>query len=272
MAELNYVSLFICIFLAISRVLSGGQKILVATGLPFSNGQKTEVIDSQDSTVTCQLPDYPKEMNDGAGGIINSKTVLICEGRINGGENIGDCYSLKANREWTKVANLNAARYGMSTGNLVIDGSLWISGGYDASYSDLDSIEWVDEDGVKEATNVRLPFEIYGHCSIQIDNNTIVTTGGYSGYRNKKDTHILNLNTQQWSTGPVLNQGRNRHGCGRVTIGSKKFALVTGGWDDLNGFEFLDLDDLNGKWTNGNVIIYYLIFNQFDTNVISFQV
>ena len=115
----------------------------------------------------------------------------------------------------------------------------------------------VDEDGVNEAENMTLPFKGWGHCSIQIDNDTIMTTGGYSGeYFDRKETHILNLSTEEWSTGPALNQARNSHGCGKVKIGSKNFALVTGGNGADRSFELLDLDDINGKWINGNVIIY----------------
>ena len=88
-----------------------------------------------------------------------------------------------------------------------------------------------------------------------IDNNTLMITGGWSDYT-RNETHIFSTKTQQWSKGPTLNQGRRLHGCGRVKIGNKKIALVTGGWNGwyggkLSSVELIDLDDINGKWTNG---------------------
>ena len=180
------------------------------------------------------MPQFPIKMKNGAGGIISGHLAIICSGifALRGGP-LGDCYSLTSNKQWIKIESLKEPRYKMSIGNLVIDGKLWISGGMSSS-SRSASTELVDLQSTSiESTN--MPFDDNGHCSIQLDNNRIMTTGGSSGadkYSMRSETHILDTRTGTWTVGPRLNSARYDHACGKVKIGDKWFIFVTGGLVD----------------------------------------
>ena len=102
-----------------------------------------------------------------------------------------------------------------------------------------------------------MPFKIQGHCSVLLQENKIMTIGGYReiiGYKSQLvfETYILNLDTQQWSSGPKLNTRRFGHGCGKVKIGNNTFIFVTGGLADQSSIvEFLNTNNINGNWKIG---------------------
>ena len=58
-----------------------------------------------------QLPQFPIEILNGAGGVINQNETLICGGLTQSFDAVGDCYSLGPNKEWAKVAKLSTPRY-----------------------------------------------------------------------------------------------------------------------------------------------------------------
>jgi len=169
---------------------------------------------------------------------------MICGGY--NGRRIGDCYTFGPNKVWNKVQSLKTPRSDMSTGNIVINGKLWISGGYDGS--NLASTELVTEQAVMQSSN--LPFTGYGHCSVFLDRTRIMTIGGSSG-RHRDETHIMDTTTNHWTPGPELNKARRFHGCAKVSIGDKEFVVVSGGSNALNSVEYLDIANMDQGWQNG---------------------
>ena len=135
----------------------------------------------------------------------------------------------------------------MATGNVVVNGSLWITQGTDGAN------ELINKEVAKVLNTSGYPHtKVAFSCSVLLDNNKIMSIGGVRrGPVQKNETHILALNSLQWTYGPVLNQGRNRHGCGRVKIGGKVYVFVTGGYKGVRSVEYLDIEDLNGNWKIG---------------------
>ena len=135
-------------------------RVLIATGLPYENGRKTEIVDLSDPTFECQgLPDYPLNTKDGGGGLLANNTPIICGG-YNGTE-IGECFKL-IDKKWNPMKDsMKEARYHAGYGNVVINESLWKSGGMNTSTSELIN-------GKTSLKSSDLPQAMYAHCSIQV--------------------------------------------------------------------------------------------------------
>ena len=110
---------------------------MITTGAPFEKekSKSTEVFDMKNPMKTCEkLPDYPLAVYFAVGGLLD-KMPVICGGAyskiyINSTK---DCYILKDNKKWTKLASLDYFRSSGQTagpGSVTInDGKrLWITG------------------------------------------------------------------------------------------------------------------------------------------------
>ena len=80
-----------------------------------------------------------------------------------------------------------------------------------------------------------------------------MTIGGYFG-GSRKETNIFDQTTNNWTQGPELNEGRNFHGCAKMTIGDKDVVVVTGGLGAWKSVEYLDLTDMDQGWKRGNFL------------------
>ena len=81
--------------------------------------------------------------------------------------------------------------------------------------------------------------------------------GGYSG-KYRDETHFLNIQNGQWSTGPRLNEGRYEHGCAKTLVNNKPVIFVTGGyWNGLRlkSVEFLELTNPGQGWQKGKIVL-----------------
>ena len=72
-------------------LILGSEKLLVTTGYPFgSTSRKSEVIDILNSGTICEdLPDAPRDLYWGSGGMINGKP-MVCGGNCDGCGDIGN--------------------------------------------------------------------------------------------------------------------------------------------------------------------------------------
>ena len=197
---------------------------------------------------SCQLPDYPIDMYYGAGGMINGNKIMVCGG-YDGTRKLGECYTLGPDKIWNKSQTLKTPRKTMSTGNIVINGKLWISGGGGVE-SRLASTELVTEQSVIQSSD--LPFAVFGHCSVFLDRTRIMTIGGFKG-SNSDETHIMDTTTNKWTPGPKLNKARYYHGCAKVKVGDNQFLVVTGGHPAYTSVEYLDITNMDLGWKNGKV-------------------
>ena len=97
-----------------------------------------------------------------------------------------------------------------------------------------------------------------------------IVTGGYSGGSSYiKTTSLFTIDSfrnDQRTSGPDLIEGRVKHACNTIEIGSKKFAIVLGGYSGNTYFastELLDLDQLDqGSWIMGKYFTVFIYFSK----------
>ena len=210
------------------------------------------------------MPPYPVKMFGGVGGIINGDHIIVCGGSANNNLISSSCYTLQKDKKWHKAPGLRVGRIDISTGSIVLQQGLWISGGRSIGGWEA-STEIVGHSSSQPSMN--MPFGILGHCSVLLDRgkenaNKIFSIGG-----NRKNNHFLsetfiwNSKRGTWENGPSMNRGRYKHGCGIVELGAKKFIFVTGGFQPgyfpphtTSSTEFLDLSNIGSGWKNGNIL------------------
>ncbi len=134
------------------------------------------------------------------------------------------------------------------------DGKLLVTGGYDGSYSDLNSSEILTEEGW-ENNIPSLPATIYIHCMIPINSTTVMTIGGDQDGQWSVRSFFFTFGEESWTEGPDLKKERRGHSCGRIRRNRESqemSIIVAGGWNGtsrLSSVEILDED--SSEWQTG---------------------
>ena len=265
-------------FVFLTHTSCVGNYILVATGLLYTHGKKTEIVDLNNSGFGCDLPDFPINLAYAAGGVVNG-IPIICGGanstiHKNGSETNftkhKDCYEFKK-REWKLMKNisLDKPKFYFGTGiNLVIKDKLLIHGGLtediqDKFYNFADSSEWI---GLNTHMSNIPALSLGGHCNIMIDKTHFMVTGGLvplgrNASRVTNKTYYCQMdekNLKKCIAGPDLKHRRRAHSCYQRTISGKQILHVIGGYVN-NQFtnstdeEYLDMsvDESKRQWEVG---------------------
>ena len=243
---------------------SFGHKILVATGYPLDIGQKTAIIDVI-SGEYCRLPDFPISLTGGIGGILGG-VPMICGGLSKQGM-VKDCFTL-AGRGWHKVQQLETGRSYMGGGNVVINGSLLVSGGYKDSR--LNSTLLINDYSGTESI-ADLPIGISGHCNVMLNSTHYMVIGGSDDLvTSKLETIIFDILDEKWIDGPSMIEKRWNHGCSQVMLAGKPIIWATGGFDEnrqaLRSTEYLDLEELNPAWKSGPDLPFSQVYHRMVTS------
>jgi hypothetical protein len=265
----------------------------------FIDSPNIEVIDLKAPTEICNfISDFPLVVRDPVGGIGFDEMPLICGGELrsddrtcsttNGATN--KCFILKGG-SWTPSRPLNKARTGAAispspfrskskklfvteghiASHIVTGGHITshiVTGGRDG-FSSLDTVEVLTEKGWEMVTP-SLPVTIRGHCSVLLNETTVMVIGGYQSKdrANKSSddisSHTFYLNTEReekgWVKGPSLRVARWHHSCSIVKVpdrGNDYGILVAGGYGEglqrLSSVEVLD----NGsfEWREGPELV-----------------
>ena len=246
--------------------------MIVATGLLYYHGRKTEIVDLNNYSFHCDgLPDFPIDIAYAAGGMVNG-IPIICGGansRINnsGSETIQttykECYAFQK-RAWIKIEkSLDEPKFLFGTGNLVIKDKLLIHGGLtediqDTTFSFANSSELI---GFNTHTSKKVTFPVAGHCNIMINETHFMVTGGLVPYGKSSEvtnkTYYCQTDLNKCIPGPYLNYPRRAHGCFQMTILGKPYLFVIGGYIDnkqqtSNDVEYLDMSDMSKRqWIVG---------------------
>ena len=230
-------------------------KILVATGYPYANGSKVEVIDLNNPSKTCILSaDFPYELRDAVGGFTSSGP-MICSGESYGYSRSADCYSLRSNGQFVKMSELTMDTPRSDASSIVTeDGKLMISGGWNggrlADTEIINVLESKTEDGFE------LPNGISDHCSVLINTTTVMVLGGYDGLLTQKSTYFINLETLQVTDGPEMQEARRYFGCAVFEHNQQNVVIVAGGTNatgtwSTNSTELLHVGSTQLKWSRG---------------------
>jgi len=220
----------------------------VTTGLPYESGIHTEILDLTDPDFKCTgLPDYPLQIKDGGGALIKDDMLLVCGGYDATSNGIDECYSLSTDATWSKMdQGLEEARFHAGYGSIVVNESLWNSGGELTKTSEL-------VNGLSSVKTSDLPEIMFAHCAIQINDSVILVTGGKRNV-SSANTYFHDFETGQWSDGPTMTYPRYLHGCKSFMLNGDQILIVAGG-DGPNGklkeVEFLNMNNLEQGWIQG---------------------
>ena len=132
--------------------------------------------------------------------------------------------------------------------------NLWLLGGKSCNSDSciLSSTEYVHID--KESySGPDLPVKMYGHVITAMNSTTYIVTGG--GQDSLRKTFYYSENSQDWITGPEMNQERRQHGAGlgTDTATSELYIAVTGGVKN-SGYYFGSVEILflgDTEWKTG---------------------
>ena len=197
-------------------------------------------------------PDFPIGVDGATGGLIGN-TVMICGGY--GVDYFDECYSLTSKKA-TLVTHMSVGR--LYTASIVLnDNTLWVTGGSPPggyNTGNLASTEYVTLTGTIIGPD--LPMALAHHAMVAINSTCSMVIGGYDEeVEHSASTFYYDRNDGEWITGPILNQGRNRHAAGIVTdeVTDENFVAVTGG--RYNSALYLDSTEIlqDGNWVQGNI-------------------
>ena len=126
---------------------------------------------------------------------------------------------------------------------------LHVFGGY--SGSRLKTSETINVVG-EVSDGPDLPTAVRGHAMTKINDTVSILSGGET-YANLAKTWYYNHDTEAFTSGPDLLEGRNHHGSAlnvdKVT--KAKIVVITGGWNGnrMDSTELL----INGQWQTGTI-------------------
>ena len=232
---------------------------MIASGYPLIWATKNEVIDFEDSNVTCKdlddLP-YELEMSHAVGANLASQPI-VCGGLYgySYGYSHSSNYCFKHTEGgWQHFVNMIDRRSGAA--GIVYNKAFHIFGGSDANENTtLQSSEIVNEDGTS-TEGPQLPVPIHGHAIVSINSTVSIITGGYDGTYSDK-TWYFNHASQEFQPGPNLLEGRNSHSSGTITDQKtkEKSVIVVGGYNGNShlGLSYSDSTEIlmNGEWVKG---------------------
>ena len=169
--------------------------------------KSVEIIDLKTHNLTCPhfLP-LPKGIYGAFGGLIFDdkflEKPLICGGNI--GNTVQDkCYAMNDNGLWISLTNLNLSiSYTNAVESPFTDGGLFAAAGFsgkpESSAQEFRNSDWM-------VSEQQLPVKMWLHCTIKLDETTVMVTGGVQGTATFSDkTFMLNASLANvWTRGKM---------------------------------------------------------------------
>ena len=224
---------------------------MITSGYPWSSARKTEIVDLANGVACSDLAEFPVEIH-GAVGVNFDGIPVVCGGRTHEGPNTYSqkCYRF-TNGVWEEITSMKEKR-GFAVG-VMYNEKLHVFGGYGASRSQTS--ETINLDGeVTDGTD--LPTAVSIHAMTSINDTVSLISGGRTNFiYNSAQTWYYNHDTEAFSSGPDLLEGRNSHGSAIIVdkVTKAKIVVVAGG---LNGANvFMDSTEMliNGQWETGTI-------------------
>ena len=225
-------------------------KIIVAGGV---GRVEVEIIDLDSSSTACSRIANLPVANYGSVGILGpNQQPLICGGYTSGYSNV--CYILESG-QWQVTNEMNEKRVHAAISPSPYpsnDFSAFVTGGIYGSGLELDSGE-VWNQNVWTLSPKKMPHGISYHCMVQINLTTVMIIGGAnSGYL--RETYLFNSETENWTSGPHLEEARGYHACARINADNNSpfySIIAAGGYNGTLMSSVEILDDVNGNWRYG---------------------
>ena len=211
------------------------------------------------------LPEFPISISAGTGQLFNKNMPIICGGYYQGND-YSDCYAFQ-DQSWIKISSLNEGRRYPASALVSLEQEkevLMITGGFDLG-TVLKSVESFDGTDWEQGQLSVLPRGVLEHCLVKINSTTLLLVGGaeFNGNSNPGSTthvsatYFYDVNENQWSPGPALNEARAGAGCGILnwmnpqTNQMEKIVVAAGGQNSLTT-ELLYVDRIGDySWNMG---------------------
>ena len=170
------------------------------------------------------------------GGLIEPDTPIICGGKLESGDKSSECYTL-TNRQFVQSeTSLKKYNY-WNEGSPVVNAALVVIGGGDWGDGKFKKVSMISPNEFKSLKD--MPVGNRGHCTLKLDENRIMVTGGNSGTRDyDTSTWIYKFDEDVWESGPPLNHGTSGHACGSFKHQGNIVAMVATGYGLHTGARF----------------------------------
>ena len=222
---------------------------MVTSGLPSSSARKTEIVDVANGLTCSDMADFPVELFGAVGANLGG-TPVVCNGFAKQSKRYSEkCYRFK-NSVWEEFANMNEKRYFAAA--VMHNDKLHVFGGYSGSF--LQTTETINVDG-EVSYGPDLPTAFSDHAMTAINDTVSLLSGGNYVNTHSGKTWYYNHDTETFTSGPDLLEGRRNHGSAIIVdkVTKAKIAVVTGG--DTSGSVTLDSTEMliNGQWQTGTI-------------------
>ncbi len=221
-------------------MFKGFSKLLICGGVYIDT---CEVINLASSASACKNPpNFPAIVSEAIGGLGFKGNPILCGGYQTDAYS-NKCYSLE-NSQWVSSASMNSVRADAAAAQLK-DGRLLVTGGWDDSFSSLNSAEILTEEGW-ESNIPSLPVPILDHCMVTVNSTTVMVIGGIQNDEYSGKTFYFTFGEESWTEGPVLKNKRRYHSCGKIRRNKESQEMniiVAGGYyggSYLSSVEILD--------------------------------
>ena len=220
---------------------------MVTSGYPTSSARKTEIVDVANGLTCSDMAEFPVELYAAVGANLGG-TPFVCGGSFSG-QALEKCYRFK-NSVWEEIASMKEKRDDAAA--VMNNDKLHVFGGHSGS-SILQTTETINVDG-EVSYGPDLPTAVEEHAMTAINDTVSLLSGGYTNSDSAK-TWYYNHDTEAFTSGPDLLEGRRSHGSAinvdRVT--KAKIVVVTGGY--IGNGNYLDSTEMliNGKWQTGTI-------------------
>ena len=226
---------------------------MITSGRPDSSATKTDVEDVVNGESCADLADFPLE-NRGAVGANLHGTPVVCGGYSSGYTQT--CYKY-TNAGWQQFASMKEKRADFA--GVMHKNKFHVFGGTDGSSSK--TTELISIDGGVEY-GPELPEAVCWHAITSINSTVSLLSGGmtlinhqfYSEYYYGPLTWYFNHETNVFSSGPSLLEGRYEHASATCVdkVTKEKIPMVTGGWGNAGRLDSTELL-INGMWQSGTI-------------------
>ena len=220
---------------------------MITSGLASSFSTKTEVVDVVSGEICADLADFPLE-NYGAVGANLDGTAVVCGGFSSG--LFQACYKY-SNNEWQQFASMKERRRYFA--GVIHKNKFHVFGGWGGSRSK--TTELISIDGSVEY-GPELPEAVYRHAITSINSTVSILSGGWTSANSySRLTWYINHETNLFSAGPSLLEGREGHGTTSCVdkVTKAKIPMVTGGEGNAGKLDSTELL-INGQWQSGTTI------------------